>query len=352
VPDGSPPLSSGAAGLRVAYLGNFLPRFEPTPTAPTPFSTECHVALSLESLGHTVIRIQEGETRATEVAHIAVGAGAQIFLWTQTLGLAITGGSLEERRDMVEKFRDWGIPSLGFHLDRWWGLARQDQITTEPFFRLDTLGTADGGHDAEWASAGVNHVWSPPAVYHGETTPGTYRREYACDVLFVGSWRHYGHEEWWPVRRAWLDALRRRYGSRFSCWPRGSAIRGQALNDLLASAKVVVGDSCLSGGITHYASDRVFESIGRGGAPLVHPRVVGVTDGTLLTEGEHLACYDLGDHAEMIRQVDHLLSHETEREAMRRWGHEFVKAHHTYRNRLARLIPLALEATREKVAVP
>jgi Glycosyl transferases group 1 len=350
VPDVTPPPAlSGTAGLRVAYLGNFLPGFQPTPTAPTPFSTECHIALSLESLGCEVLRLQEGTVRATDVAGRAYAFDADLLGWTQTLGLAMSGGTNPERREMLDRLRYLGIPSFGIHLDRWWGLERESSILEEPYFRVDVLATADGGHDEEWKAAGVNHVWSPPAVYHGEAALGTYRRELACDVLFVGSWRHYGHEEWWPVRRAWLDALRRRYGTRFSCWPRGTAVRGQFLNDLLASAKVVVGDSCLSGGITHYCSDRVFEVTGRGGV-LVHPRVAGVTDGTLLTEDEHLLCYDLGNHDELIERVDYLLSHETEREALRSRGHEFVKAHHTYRDRLAKVIPMALSANRQAAA--
>ena len=37
--------------MRIVYVGNFGPSF----------STESHVALSLESLGHTVVRQQENE---------------------------------------------------------------------------------------------------------------------------------------------------------------------------------------------------------------------------------------------------------------------------------------------------
>ena len=42
-----------------------------------------------------------------------------------------------------------------------------------------------------------------------------------------------------------------------------------------------------------YLSDRLPELIGRGGF-LLHPYVDGVTDGTVFTDGEHLATWKLG----------------------------------------------------------
>jgi len=230
------------------------------------------------------------------------------------------------------------MPTVGFHLDLWWGLRRAIQVSErEPFFYVDTLYTGDGGHDAEWAAAGVNHRWSPPGVLGRECHMAVPQRAYRSDVAFVGSWRGYDHAEHWPARRTMLEAVRRRYRNRFAMWPKGRAVRGDELNRLFASAKVIVGDSCLAGKIPRYVSDRVFETTGRGGV-LVHPRVEGVTDGSLLTEGEHLLCFEAGDHDELIRQIEYLLHHDDEREAMRRRGHEWVKAHHTYAHRLSVIV--------------
>lgn len=309
---------------RIGYLGNF----------GVSYSTESHVALSLEDLGHEVIRLQEGEVRATDVPDLA--RGCDLFLWTQTYGFAVTGGTKEDRWAMLAGLS--GIPTVGFHLDLWWGLKRQVQIAErEPFFHVDTLYTSDGGHDAEWAAAGVNHYWSPPAVYGGECYLADPHPAYRSDVAFVGSWKGYNHEEHWPARRAMLAAVKRRYRGQFAMHPRGPAVRGADLNRLFASVKVVVGDSCLAGQISRYVSDRVFETIGRGGV-LVHPRVEGVTDGGLLTEGEHLLCFDAGDHDEMLHQIDYLLTHDEEREAIRWTGMQHVKAHHTYAHRMQRVL--------------
>lgn len=315
-------MGSGRYGVRCAYLGNF----------GVPYSTESHVALSLEMLGHEVVRIQEGDVRATDVPDHA--RGCDLMLWTQTYGLAVTGGTLEDRRAMLAGMS--GVPIVGFHLDLWHGLDRARQVTErEPFFAVDVLYTADGGHDAEWAAAGVNHRWSPPGVYGGECYLAEPDPRYRSDVAFVGSWRGYGHAEHWPAREAMLRAVRRQYGRRFAMHPRGLAVRGAELNRLFASVKVVVGDSCLAGRIPRYWSDRIPETLGRGGF-LIHPYLEGIEDH--YADGEHLRLYPAGDHAELLRLVDYYLTHDEDREAIRWTGHQHVREHHTYAHRMERIL--------------
>jgi hypothetical protein len=68
-----------------------------------------------------------------------------------------------------------------------------------------------------------------------------------------------------------VDFLQREYGDRFH---HVTGIRGHELNDVYASAKVVVGD-CIFAGTPFYWSDRVAETIGRRGF-LIHPYVQGL----------------------------------------------------------------------------
>lgn len=317
--------------MRCAYLGNFQPGVQ------DPWSTESHVALSLESFGHEVIRLQEGEVRAVEVAGLVADADADLFIWTQTFGLAVTGGTREERAAMLDDLRAAGTPSLGFHLDRWFGLDREDQIPVEPFFRVDLLFTADGGHDAEFAEAGIRHVWSPPAVYHGEAEPGDYRDEFASDVAFVGSWRGGYHPE--STHRAQLIRhLKRRWRGRVGFWPRQEAIRGQSLRDLYASVKVVVGDSCMVGDTHHYVSDRVPETLGRGGF-LLHPHIDGIFP-DLWEDGEHLRTFPAFDFDALDGLITYYLQHDEERREIADQGWRHTVEHHTYKNRLERLLEM------------
>jgi hypothetical protein len=85
--------------------------------------------------------------------------------------------------------------------------------------------------------------------------------------------------------------------------------------------------------MTNYCSDRVFETIGRGGV-LVHPHVEGITDGRMLTSGAHMMSWGLNDWDSLGGVLEALLSESTFREVLARTGHLHVKGCHTYRNRL------------------
>lgn len=260
-----------------------------------------------------------------------------------------------EQRAMLERAADAGVPTIGVHLDRWWGLGREGQVHEEPFFRVAHLFTADGGHDAEWAEAGVNHTWMPPAVSAEETGGGTYRAEMASDLAFVGSWRGYGHTEW-THRMELVDWLRANYGDRVRFWPEpgAPAVRGEALRDLYASVKVVVGDSCLAPNadgspVTRYCSDRVPETVGRG-AFLLHPWVEGVTDGTLYAPGVHIDTWKLWDWEALGAKIDYWLGHADERARVASQGQQHVREQHTYGRRMGGLLAAVMH--RQQVQTP
>lgn len=314
--------------MRVCYLGNFGPSH----------STENHVALSLESLGHEVVRVQEG-CAATTLPGIVENAKPDLFLHTQTYGLAVSSGTKEERWEATQAIN--GIcPTAYFHLDRWWGLQREDQLLSdpEPWTIYHHVFTADGGHDAQWKENGINHHWLPPAVYHGEAFDGTPRSNMRCTVGFVGSWRSYGHPEWEPQRLAMLNLLKQRYGRHFQCFPKGPAIRGKDLNDLYASITVVIGDSCLAGSPIRYWSDRVPETLGRGGF-LIHPYVEGIFE-----VHPNLATWELGDNSRLIDQIEFFLANPENRENMRRVNSQHTRAYNTYRNRMQALLAEVFDA--------
>lgn len=307
--------------ITVVLLGNYH----------VPYTTENHVAASIESLGHTVVRLQEGETPARDVAKLTAEAGADVFMWIQTLGLAESGGTLDERLAMVDELRGRGIPAVGFHLDRWWDLAREDSVAREPFFQcLDVVYTADGGNQDRFAAAGVNHRWSPPGVWHEECVIGTRRHEYESPIAFVGNWRGGYHREW-QHRFDLVRHLGRKHGERCAMWPRRQAIRGSDLADLYASVDVIVGDSCMVGSGGHYWSDRVPETLGRGGF-LLHPWTPGIEDH--FTDGEHLRLWPLGNWRELDRLIGYYLAHPDERRKIAEAGRAHVLANHTYRVRM------------------
>lgn len=315
----------------VAYVGNF----------DAPHSTETHVAKALENLGHQVRRLPEQRMEWVNLADQV--EGADLFMWTRTAGF--DPADLEGQANAIKQL---GIPTVGFHLDRWWGLNREGDIYRSPFFLLDYLFTADGGHDDQWKQAGINHYWSPPAVLSDEAKRvGNVRRDYACDVGFVGNLRNYGHPEWGPYRKQLYRFLAITYKGRFRLWEGG--IRGQDLADLYASVKVLIGDSCLAGGVTNYWSDRIPETLGRGGF-LIHPRVDGLMKGVLNTgtgqfvEGAHLIGYDLGDFDNLASNINYYLLDENQdqRAFIAQVGRAHVMAAHTYEHRLERVLATVL----------
>ena len=319
--------------MNVTQVGNFRP----------PYSTENELRKALIANGHQVTTIQEDDWIEGRV-DLPSPEEFDFLLWTRTW-------KISDSRAAPELSRWKGtVPIVGYHLDRWWGLERESEIRTHPYFRWpDFLCTADGGHQEQWASAGIEHYWFPPAVSAEATrAEGRYRTEFAHDVIFAGQWQVY-HPEWLPYRRALVNFLRERYGRRFVIYPvHGQpAIRGQDLADLYTSAKVVVGDSCLAGygpilpqgirgGAVRYWSDRIPETLGRGGL-LIHPWMD--FEGHFEAE-RHLLTYQLGDFDDLGRRIDWALANPSEASSVAKVGKDWVIDQHTYEVRMQRLISL------------
>lgn len=304
--------------MKVAYVGNFA----------VSFSTESHIALAWEANGHEVLRISEQQLDWTALPSTV--AGSDLFLWTRTAGFDPPNAAQVQ----AEALAQITIPKVGYHLDRWWGLDRESWIGESPFFwATDFLCTADGGHDQEWASRGITHHWFPPAILGAEAVLGQPSPKYRAKVGFVGNLTSYGHPEWAPYRRELHRLLRQRYRNWFRIFPEQgrSQIRGKALADLYASVPVLIGDSCLSGEATRYWSDRIPETMGRGGF-LIHPEVEG-----LHAEHNELIFYPLGDLDRLCELIDWWLDNDPAREQQRGWQRIEVLERHTYEHRMRRL---------------
>lgn len=306
--------------LRIVLLGNHQ----------VPYSSESHHALSLEELGHQVVRLQEGKATGDDI--VSATSGADLFVWIHTHSWPTEG---IDYALAILKYRQ--IPVVAYHLDLYMGLERWQEYQHDPylqsvdhFFTVDRLmadwlnnNTPTKGHYLPAAVFG-------PECYLTQTTP-----DVNYDVVFVGQ-RNY-HPEW-PYRPRLIFRLEEMYGDRFIQYGGDGAgtIRGRDLNQVYSNSKVVVGDSlCLSFDYPDYFSDRVFETLGRGGM-LVHPRIPGLE--RYFTDGEHLVLYDYNDFDQLKGIVDHLLAHPQEREEIRRKGHEHVKNNHTYQRRWEQIL--------------
>lgn len=319
---------------RIAYIGNFEP----------PHSTENEVRKALEHLGHEVRQFQESGQNGLAFLE---PEDFDFILWTHTHQFCKMNAPWSQHQ-MLRKARRVKTPVIGYHLDRWWGLDRQDLIYHDPFFDVDLLCTADGGHPQDWAYIGVDHEWFPPAVSEFECEPGTYNSEYASDLAFIGGWEQYGHREA-THRPALINFLKENYAGRVKFWPYPGqpAIRGEKLRDVIASTKIVVGDSCITDWENEccYWSDRIPETIGRGGY-LAHPLVGGISPD--YEPGVHFATWDAFDWDGLRLILDSVLDdfdEDTERNHydFRTTAQQHVLENHTYTVRMKQLIELLQE---------
>lgn len=310
--------------VKVAFLGNFSDEH----------GSETYHKRSLEALGHTVTPFQE--TQAGSELILQEALKSDMFVWVHTQGWQ-TPGALG-MSEVLSTLKRVGIPSVAYHLDLLFGLQRQSDLgENDVFYHIDHFFTVDR-RMAEWFNsntdvkghylqAGVSYdecIMTPPA-----------KPEYQHDVIFVGS---KGYHPEWPYRPLLIDWLKDTYNDRFAHYGGDGlgVMRGLPLNSLYADSKIVIGDSlCREFTYEDYWSDRVYETIGRGGF-IIHPFIEGMEKH--FEDREHLVFYEFGNFDQLAELVAYYLEHSTEREQIRRSGHEHVKEHHTYVNRWRHIV--------------
>lgn len=306
--------------MNIAYIGNF----------GCDFSTENEIRWTLEEkFGHRVIKLQENQIRTDEVVQATRERGCRLLLWTHTHGKdwEMIGNISQDK--MLSELRSSGIKTASFHLDRFWGLnkldGREGRIGNHAFWHTDAVFTADGGNDDRFRERGVNHVWLPPAVVERDCYFGKIQPHYTSPVCFTGA---DGYHPEYPFRGLMCSRLKEQYGSNFRIY---QGIRQDNLNNLYASVRVVVGDSCFAGA-DRYWSDRVPEVLGRGGF-LIFPRTPGLEIPDLVT-------YEPGNINDLIKKINYWIDddHQAERKEIVKITQAHVKANDTYTQRMKFLL--------------
>ncbi len=301
---------------KIVFLGNFR----------VDYTSESHHAATLESLGHKVTRLQETEAKSEQVLKAAVDC--DLFIWIHTHGWQTPG-----KYDMGQVLRtlaDYKIPTMTYHLDLWFGLRRQRDLGTQPVYKnIGHFFTVDRKM-ADWFNqkTKVKGHYLPAGVFDKECIYKPVDK--TQDIVFVGSKTY--HSEW-QYRPKLIDWLQTNYAGGFEHYGSGGrpGIRGLKLNKLYWSTKIVVGDTlCIDFKYPDYWSDRVYETLGRGGF-LIHPYVKGME--REFDDKKHLVFYEYGNFKQLKELIDYYLEHDKEREEIRKAGHELVKEKYTYKNR-------------------
>lgn len=301
---------------KIVFLGNFR----------VDYTSETHHANTLESLGYQVIRMQETEARSEDI--LAQAKNADLFIWVHTHGWETPG--LMSMQSVLLSLQDYKIPSMTYHLDLWFGLKRQNDLKRYPVYKhIGHFFTVDRKM-ADWFNnkTKVKGHYIPAGVYDKESILNKVEKEH--EIIFVGSKKY--HSEW-PYRPKLINWLEKTYGNRFEHYGSGGkpSIRGMELNKLYWSTKIVIGDTlCIGYNYPDYWSDRVYETMGRGGF-IIHPYIPGME--REFQDKKHLVFYEYSNFDQLKSLIDYYLSHDEEREAIRVAGHELVKNNYTYKNR-------------------
>lgn len=300
--------------MNITFLGNFS----------VDYSSETHHVKSLNALGHTVFMLQEGMATGEQILEYAQKSDVLVIVHTH--GWETPGKSLPS----VMAELKGKVKVITYHLDLWFGIQRQEDIYSDPFYKLLDYFFCTDKLMADWLneSTEVKGVYLPAGVYHEEAYLLNSPKE--NDIIFVGS-RGY-HPEWY-YRPKLIDYLTETYAERFRHFGNDGekVVRGHELNQLYAKTKIAIGDTlCLKFEYPYYFSDRLFESIGRG-AFTIFPYIRGLENQFKI--GEEIVTYTYDNFEELNRLIDYYLKHDDEREKIRQAGNKRVLQDHLYTNR-------------------
>lgn len=318
--------------MKILYLGNYANRDSSLGYAPNAW----WIQKTLEELGHEVTGINEKDVEAQELLALLP---AYDLLLTEEARLKGDHVSTEEGENIIrglfqEVVDKSQIPIICWLSNIFMGIdQREIEIETNPIFKADIVFSTDGGHQKEFQEKGVNHHCLRMGIYEPEAVLGEPIYSTKAEIVFVGSL----YEHIWPYRKQLVDWLQATYGDRFLHVGQRGEVRHQELNNLLATVKIVVGDSVYSPG---YWSNRVYEMIGRGGF-LIHPMIEGLEKE--FEPYKHFIPYNYGDFDGLKQKIDYFLSHDEEREAIKLAGFEHCKKHHTYRQRVEEMLRVLKE---------
>ena len=192
------------------------------------------------------------------------------------------------------------------------------------------------GFDAEWRANGLNALFLPAAGDEG-IKPVAPSEKYAAQVTFIGT----GYD---PDRAHFLADIAKKldvrvWGPGWEEWKgalnwTGRSVEGREFAAACSSSKITLGiNPTRSRGGTTYTSDRTWMAM-LGGGFYMTQRTPGVA--AMLEDGVHCAFYD--DVESCIERCRYYLSNDAERMRIRDQGEKFVRANHTYDQRIANIL--------------
>lgn len=299
--------------LNVLYVANFHPSSVGEP----------EIAKALKRLGHSVDCLEDSQYHADDLNRIIKDGNYDFLLFAK-----LKIGNAREVKEFIEQC---SIPTVCWLFDLYWGYRTRAQISDKPApsFAADIVFTTDGGHKEMWKKSGINHHLLRQGAEVDEMYFGKPEFNTEVEIIFLGtrmSWLE------WQYRPQLIKKLKDRYGSRFAHLGENGRIRHQELNNLLATTKIVIGDSVYS---PHYWSNRVYEMLGKGGF-LITPDVPGLQEE--FEYYKHFIPYTIGDFDGLFKKIDYFLEKSEKRKEIQEEALKHMKQKHTYDHRVGDLL--------------
>lgn len=290
---------------RIAFIGKFQRLHD-----------EEYIARSFESLGHTVFRFPP-EVSLRSLFNKIDEEKIDVCLFNKYE--PHEGGDL-----FLKELRNRNVTSVCWLFDLYFGYPREYLVYEASYFRADVVATTDGGHDDMWPKHRINHVCVRQGIYKPECVLMSSDPDDA--IAFIGNDNPLNKD-----RVKITTQLQQHYGGRFKWYGKRDTneLRGMDLNILYAQTKIIVGDSVWS---PHYWSNRVVETLGRGGF-LIHVDVPGIRE-----EYPDLVTYERGNFEDLKSKIDYYMTHEDERKEIVRRNHRHVFERYTMDRKCSELI--------------
>lgn len=275
------------------------------------------IAQSFEYLGHKVVRVED-TTPIPEIIGDIEREMPDLVLWAK---LSVRG----DPTPIFKRLKELSIPSSSWTFDLYFGYYREEDIPHYNFLKADYVFTTDGGNDNNWKEKCINHKTVRQGIFHKEAFMEESKKD--VDILFVGRENPY-----YSYRQKMLKAVSEKYDLMWIGRYNTNEIRGIKLNSLYGRSKIVIGDSVYS---PHYWSNRLYETIGRGGFT-IFPNIEGIEQE--FENGKHFILYENGNIDDLLEKIEYYLKHDEEREKIRKQGFEFCKENYPYYKRCKQLL--------------
>lgn len=304
--------------MKIGYIGKFDDIYD-----------EEGIARSLEKLDVNVVRINQNGLSSN------FDSTLNYILSSNLDYLMSPKWPVPNLNKIFEECQKKGIKTITWHSDAFYELeGRHDLVVNKEWmYKADYVLTPEGYAHDFCVNNGINHFTVRQGIYNECCYRGIPIYE-PYDVVFVGSTKGPYH----TYRIDLVEFLQQTYGDKFLHIGKNEhEIRMDNLNNLIASSKIVIGESVPK---SYYWSNRLYETIGRGGFCL-HAYNEGIDKE-----------YEIGKHFDVFyrekgfthlkEKIDHWLSHPVEREKIANEGMIYTQYHHTLANRASQLLEILI----------